>query len=115
MENKSKPAKIGDIWHRVEGYHIGDEVYEGMKLEWSMWVCTKTTTKGAWFNCLKFGYKKTFALTIGSRKISRTKKESINRLIHRKRRHISILEWELEAAKDTLELAKKELDFENGH
>lgn len=47
LEKSAKPAAVGDIWHRVDGQHRGDEVYEGMELSWTTWRCEKTTARGA--------------------------------------------------------------------
>lgn len=104
------PTQVGDVWHRVEGSHIGDEVYQGMRLEWTSWRCIKTTPQGAWFKCVEWNYKKPrFALTNGARTICRTKREALERLIARKVRHIGILNGEVIAAQDTLDAARTAL------
>lgn len=104
---KPLSAKVGDVWHRVDGSHLGEEVYEGMELKWTSWLCTKTTRKGAWFKCIEWSDKKPkFALTDGARSISRTKNEALNRLIARKMRHLQILRNEAVAAQDTLDAAR---------
>lgn len=106
-------AKVGDVWHRVEGSHIGDEVYAGMELMWSSWACIKTTPHGAWFECVEWPYKKSrFALTSGARAISRTKREALVRLIARKVCHLRMLNSETIAANDTLEVARAALEKE---
>jgi hypothetical protein len=104
------PAQVGDVWHRVEGSHIGDEVYEGMELAWTSWLCIKTTAQGAWFACVEWSQKKPrFALTSGSRSICRTEHEALERLIARKLRHLHILSNEAITAQDTLEVARDAL------
>lgn len=104
------PAQVGDVWHRVDGSHIGDEVYEGMELAWTSWLCVKTTAQGAWFKCVEWSHKKQrFALTSGSRAICRTKHEALERLIARKVRHLRILSSEAIAAQDTLDVARDTL------
>jgi len=103
-------ANIGDVWHRVEGSYIGEEVYRGMELSWTSWRCVSTTPKGAWFRCVEWNYQKPrFALTVGARALSRTKHEALQRLIARKIRHLSILENETVAAQDTLHVARAAL------
>jgi len=110
MGNPSKAAQVGDVWHRVVGSHLGDETYEGMELIWTSWRCIKTTLCGAWFKCDEWGYTKLkFALTVGSRSISRTKREALERLIARKVRHLRILHGETVAATDTLDAARAAL------
>ncbi len=105
-----RPAKVGDIWHRVDGSHLGDESYMGMELEWSAWRCVKTTKQGAWFARVGWGRPKPrFALTSGSRGIVRTEREALERLIARKKRHLQILHSETVCAQDTLEIAQAAL------
>ena len=104
------PAQVGDVWHRVDGSHIGDEVYAGMELAWTSWLCIKTTAQGAWFKCVEWSHKKPrFALTSGSRAICRTKQEALERLIARKVRHLRILSNEAISAQDTLDVAQAAL------
>lgn len=104
------PAHVGDVWHRVEGSHIGEERYEGMELAWTSWSCIKTTKRGAWFKCVELSFKgPRFALTSGSRFIVRTKHEALERLIARKERHLRLLASEAVAAQDTLDIAREAL------
>ena len=104
------PAHLGDVWHRVEGWHIGEDVYGGMGLAWTSWLCIKTTAQGAWFKCVELNFKKPrFALTSGSRFIVRTKQEALERLIARKERHLRLLASEAVAAQDTLDIARDAL------
>jgi len=114
LSKKCKPpaAQIDDIWYRVEGSHIGDEVYAGMELEWTSWKCVKTTAKGAWFKCVEWTYngKLRFALTDGARAISRTKVEALEMLIDRKITQIRILHMNVTSAQDTLDVAKQALE-----
>lgn len=107
MTNNNEAAKIGDVWHRVDGSHPGDEAYDGMELAWTAWVCIKTTARGAWFKCVEWSSKKPrFALTSGARAICRTKNEALERLVARKLRHLQILNSEIIFAKDTLDAAQ---------
>lgn len=110
MRGPSNPAKVGDIWHRVDGDYLGDETYDGMALAWTTWRCTKTTPRGAWFQCVEWPYKKLkFALTCGARSIHRTKVDALTSLVARKKRHLSILASQTTAAQETLDLARVEL------
>ena len=109
------PAQVGDVWHRVEGSPIGDEVYEGMELAWTSWLCIKTTAQGAWFKCVEWSFKlPRFALTSGSRAICRTKHEALERLIAKKVRHLRILSNEAISAQDTLDVARDALAQHKG-
>lgn len=104
------PAQVGDIWHRVDGSHIGDEVYQGMDLDWTSWRCVRTTPQGAWFECVEWSHRpERFALTSGAKAICRTQTEALERLIARKKRHLLILNSETVAAQDTLEVAREAL------
>lgn len=109
-----KPAAVGDIWHRVDGYHLGDEVYEGMELSWTTWRCDKVTKCGAWFVCTEWragrGTRWTrFALTSGARNLHRTDVEALKALIARKQRQLVILNSQKVAAEDTLGVARETL------
>jgi hypothetical protein len=108
---RSVPAKVGDIWYRVEGSHIGDEVYEGMELAWTSWICVKTTPSGAWFRCVEWRHvKQRFALTLGARAISRSRREALERLVARKVCHLRRLAFDTTVADDTLALARAALE-----
>lgn len=114
---KTEPPKIGDLWHRVDGTYIdtGSEQFEGMALDWQTWRVTKVTRCGVWLSCVEYPYKKKrFALISGARAVSRTKPGALLGLVARKRRHIAIVEHQLEAARQTLELAKAELEKMKG-
>jgi hypothetical protein len=109
-------AIVGDIWHKVEGSHVGEEVYRGMELSWTTWRCVSVTPKGAWFRCVEWSYKKPrFALTDGARSLSRTKHEALQQLIRKKVLHLRILENEMVVAQDTLRIARATLaEMSNG-
>ena len=105
-----KPAAVGEIWHRVDGQHKGDEIYEGMELSWTTWRCEKTTPSGAWFVCTEWRARdRVFALTSGARNLHRTDVEALKALIARKRRQLAILDSQQAAAEDTLTLARETL------
>ena len=109
-QHMPKPAAVGDIWHRVDGSYLGDEVYEGMELSWTTWRCEKTTTRGAWFVCTEWRARdRVFALTSGARNLHRTEVESLKALIARKRRQLVILNGQTVAAQDTLGIAQETL------
>lgn len=106
VKTERAPAQVGDVWHRVEGWPTGDEVYEGVELNWTTWKCVKQTPRGAWFKCVENRYsKQRFALTSGALALSRTKKGALDRLIARKKRHLNILRQESTMAQDTLDAA----------
>jgi hypothetical protein len=101
------PAQAGEVWHRVDGSSLGEEVYMGVELDWTSWQCHKTTAHGAWFQCIdRANLTPRFALTSGARAIHRTKKEALERLIARKVSHLRILSSEAVFAQDTLDLAR---------
>lgn len=101
-----KPAAVGDIWHRVDGSHLGDEVYEGIELSWTTWRCEKVTKCGAWFVCTEWRARdRVFSATSGARNLHRTDVEALKALIARKNRQIRILEGQARAAEDTLTVA----------
>ena len=109
-KNATKPAAVGDIWHRVDGSHLGDEVYEGMELSWTTWRCEKTTPRGAWFVCTEWRARdRVFALTSCARNLHRTDVEALKALIARKRRQLVILNSQTVAAQDTLGIARETL------
>lgn len=100
-------AKVGDVWYRVEGEHLGEDSYAGMTLSWQTWRCVRTTPRGAWFSCIEWSYMKPkFALTSGSKKLFRTKRDALAGLIGRKVRHLRMLNGEVVAAQDTLDAAR---------
>lgn len=104
----SEKPQLGDIWHRVEGSHIddGSETYQGMELCWLQWRAVKLTPSGAWFQCIEHHWKKPrFALNDGARWVSRTKADALAGLIARKKRHIAIVEFQAETAREVLALA----------
>lgn len=106
------PAAVGDVWHRVDGDWIddGSEVYQGMELAWTSWRCTKVTRCGAWFQCVEWsGDKPRFALTSGSKNLSRTQREALERLVARKVRQLEILRQQRAVAEDTLSMAREAL------
>lgn len=106
-------VQVGDIWFRVDGDWIddGSETYQGMKLDWQQWRAVKVTPCGAWFECVQWPRRKhRFALSSGARWASRSKSGAIRGLIARKRRHIAILNQQLECAQETLQLALAALD-----
>lgn len=110
LQHSPKPAAVGDIWHRVDGSHLGDEVYEGMELSWTTWRCEKTTARGAWFVCTKWRAEPSrFALTSGARNLHRTDVEALKALISRKKRQLVILNSQKVAAEDTLGIARDTL------
>jgi hypothetical protein len=113
LSKSPKPARIGDIWHRVEGTWIddGSESYQGMELDWTQWECVKTTLRGAWFVCIgRDRYmRKRFALTSGALALSRTEREALERLVARKVRQLKVLEGQKTVAEDTLEIAREAL------
>lgn len=104
---ESKPAVIGEIWHRVDGQHKGDEIYEGMELSWTTWRCVKTTPRGAWFVCTEWRARdRLFVLASGARNLHRTDVGALKALIGRKKRQLRILDSQKTAAEDTLEVAR---------
>lgn len=109
--NAPKPAAVGDIWHRVDGQHKGDdEAYEGMELSWTTWRCEKVTKCGAWFVCTEWRARdRVFALTSGARNLNRTDVGALNNLIARKVRQLRILEIQKTMAEDTLAAARETL------
>lgn len=110
LSKRPKPAAVGDIWHRVDGSHLGDEVYEGMELSWTTWRCEKVTKCGAWFVCTEWRARdRVFAATSGARNLHRTDVEALNALIARKRRQLVILNSQTVAAQDTLGIARETL------
>jgi hypothetical protein len=113
----SKRPELGDVWHRVDGEWIddGSETYQGMELIWTTYSVVKVTPRGAWVKCIERSWKKQrFALMPGARWIGATKRDALKGLIARKKRHISILEQQDICAKETLILAKDELEKVEG-
>jgi len=112
-EKTAQPAAVNDLWHRVDGTWIddGSEAYAGMELDWTTWRCIKTTPRGAWFQRCEWpqNAKPRFVLTRGARNLHRTKREALEALIHRKRRHLAILDGQKMAAEDTLLTAQSAL------
>lgn len=104
--SKNHP-KLGEIWHRVEGGYIdGSGMYVRMELYWTQWRAVKVTPCGAWFQCVDWPCEKQrFALAHGARWLRRTKADALSGLIARKRRQLSILKHQLNAAQATLDLA----------
>jgi len=110
LSKAPKPAAVGDIWHRVDGEHKGDEVYEGMGLSWTTWRCEKTTRCGAWFVCTEWRARdRLFALTSGALNLHRTDVGALKALIARKQRQLRILDSQKTAAEDTLAVARETL------
>lgn len=112
-EKSAKPALLNDLWHRVDGSWIddGSESYAGMELSWTTWRCVRLTRCGAWFQRCEWPHnaKPRFVLTLGARNLHRTKREALEALIRRKRRHLAILEGQKTAAEDTLQAARDDL------
>lgn len=110
MRSAPKPAAVGDIWHRVDGSHLGDEVYEGMELSWTAWRCEKVTKCGAWFVCTEWSARdRVFSLTSCAKNLHRTDVEALKALIARKQRQFVILNSQKVAAEDTLGVARETL------
>jgi hypothetical protein len=112
METKRTTPIVGDVWHRVDGQWIddGSETYVGMELAWTTWRVVKLTRCGAWFQCVEYHWRKQrFALLHGARWISPTREHALQRLVMRKRRHLSILENQSTEARETLALAEAEI------
>lgn len=101
------PLKVGDIWYRVDGSMLGDEVCEGYELQWEEFRCERLTPSGGWFRSVQWGhYKKPrFALAIGCRWLRPSQTEALQALIARKRRQLVILSSQQAFAQETLELA----------
>lgn len=111
LQHSPKPAAVGDIWHRVDGVHRGDdEAYEGMDLSWTTWRCEKTTARDAWFVCTEWRARdRLFALTSGARNLHRTDVKALEALIARKKRQLRILDSQKTMAEDTLKEAAETL------
>lgn len=111
LSKAPKPASVGDIWHRVDGQHKGDdEAYEGMELSWTTWRCEKVTKCGAWFVCTEWHARdRVFALTSGAKNLHRTDVGALKNLIARKVRQLRILESQKTMTEDTLEAARETL------
>lgn len=109
--SKNPPLNVGDVWLRVSGSMVGEEICEGYELSWEEWRCERVTKCGGWFRSVEWGhYKKLrFALASGALWLSRSKEEALRRLIARKRRHLAILSGERAFAEATLEMAEDEL------
>jgi len=107
---------VGDIWYRVDGSPIGEEADTDFELNWEEWQVAKVTPHGAWFRCLTRPYKTysklRFADALSSRKLHRTKREALESLVARKRRHLAILEWQRHGAEQTKALASAALKAE---
>lgn len=104
---------IGDILFRVDGTWIddGSEIYVGMELSWTTYRVTKVTPCGAWTQCVERNWDKPrFALASGARWVSTTKKEALERLIARKRRHLAIISQQEVEATETLKMAQEALE-----
>ena len=109
--------QIGQILFRVDGAWIDDgtEIFQGMELMWTTWRVVKVTQCGAWLKCVEHHWKKQrFALASGARWISTSKEDALQRLVMRKRRHISILEQQNTCARETLALAQEAIKKATG-
>lgn len=104
--------KIGDIWYRAEGRYIdsGYDTYAGMEIDIQEWTVVRLTPCGAWLKRQNYWHRKEkFALSSGARWVSRTKKQAVENLIHRKKRQLTILRNHTTVAQDTLHAAEDEL------
>lgn len=110
------PHKVGDTWYRYE-----DVRYATMSDEWgestgsytviNMYEYTvrKVTPKGVWISQGTVDNPRFVLLSATKRYAAPTKAEALESLIARRMRQCVILEHQLNRAKETIQLAQKQL------